>query len=170
VKRELRIRTRRDSPYSRDRRSLSSRRHHIHRTDRTGNPGSSARILEWLRGGGIDAGHRYRHLPASPERWGLLNLVRFPLPTGNTMESPFATVRLRQRVTKGEGSRQNGLLMAFQLLAMTDRYQGCRFWSTRPDSNWGPFSTNHAEEWLVAHTRCALSRSQLYDVFRKRSA
>ena len=33
------------------------------------------------------------------------------------IESPFATVRLRQRVTKGAGSRQKGLLMAFQLLA-----------------------------------------------------
>jgi putative transposase len=37
------------------------------------------------------------------------------------IESPFATVRLRQRVTKGAGSRQKGLLMAFQLLAMAER-------------------------------------------------
>lgn len=36
-------------------------------------------------------------------------------------ESPFATVRLRQRVTKGAGSRRKGLLMAFQLLAMAER-------------------------------------------------
>ena len=28
------------------------------------------------------------------------------------IESPFATVRLRQRVTKGAGSRTKGLLMA----------------------------------------------------------
>ncbi len=34
------------------------------------------------------------------------------LRTGNVIESPFATVRLRQRVTKGAGSRQKGLLMA----------------------------------------------------------
>jgi hypothetical protein len=37
------------------------------------------------------------------------------------IESPFATVRLRQRVTKRAGSRQKGLLMAFQLLAMAER-------------------------------------------------
>jgi hypothetical protein len=30
-------------------------------------------------------------------------------------------VRLRQRVTKGAASRQKGLLMAFQLLAMAER-------------------------------------------------
>jgi hypothetical protein len=30
-------------------------------------------------------------------------------------------VPLRQRVTKGAGSRQKGLLMAFQLLAMAER-------------------------------------------------
>ena len=33
----------------------------------------------------------------------------------------FATVRLRQRVTKGAGSRQKGLLMAFELLDMAQR-------------------------------------------------
>ena len=42
------------------------------------------------------------------------------LRTGNVIESPFATVRLRQRVTKGAGSRQKGLLMAFKLLAMAE--------------------------------------------------
>jgi transposase-like protein len=43
------------------------------------------------------------------------------LRTGNVIESPFATVRLRQRVTKGAGSRQKGLLMAFKLLGMAER-------------------------------------------------
>lgn len=43
------------------------------------------------------------------------------LRTGNVIESPFATVRLRQRVTKGAGSRQKGLLMAFELLVMAER-------------------------------------------------
>ena len=38
--------------------------------------------------------------------------------TSNVIESPFATVRLRQRVTKGAGSRTKGLLMAYKLLAM----------------------------------------------------
>ena len=40
------------------------------------------------------------------------------LRTSNVIESPFATVRLRQRVTKGAGSRTNGLLMAYTLLDM----------------------------------------------------
>ena len=40
------------------------------------------------------------------------------LRTTNAVESSFATVRLRQRVTKGAGSRTKGLLMAFKLLDM----------------------------------------------------
>jgi len=40
--------------------------------------------------------------------------------TSNPIESAFATVRLRQRVTKGAGSRQRGLAMAFKLLAMAE--------------------------------------------------
>lgn len=40
------------------------------------------------------------------------------LRTTNVIESPFATVRLRQRVTKGAGSRTKALLMAFKLLDM----------------------------------------------------
>ena len=32
------------------------------------------------------------------------------------IESSFTTVRLRQRVTKGAGSRTKGLLMAYKLL------------------------------------------------------
>ncbi len=38
----------------------------------------------------------------------------------NVIESAFATVRLRQRVTKGAGTRTRGLTMAFQLLAMAE--------------------------------------------------
>ena len=38
------------------------------------------------------------------------------LRTTNVIESPFATVRLRERATKGAGSRAKGLLMAFKLL------------------------------------------------------
>ena len=61
------------------------------------------------------------------DREALLAFFDFPaehwlhLRTGNVIESPFATVRLRQRVTKGAGSRQKGLLMAFQLLSMAER-------------------------------------------------
>ena len=40
------------------------------------------------------------------------------LRTTNIIESPFSTVRLRQRVTKGAGSRAKGLLMAYKLLDM----------------------------------------------------
>ena len=38
------------------------------------------------------------------------------LRTTNPIESAFATVRLRERATKGAGSRSKGLLMAFKLL------------------------------------------------------
>lgn len=43
------------------------------------------------------------------------------LRTTNIIESPFATVRLRQRVTKGAGSRTKALLMAFKLLDMAQQ-------------------------------------------------
>ncbi len=39
----------------------------------------------------------------------------------NAIESPFATVRLRQRVTKGAGSRTKALLMAYKLLDMAQQ-------------------------------------------------
>lgn len=39
----------------------------------------------------------------------------------NAIESSFATVRLRQRVTKGAGSRTKALLMAFKLLDMAQK-------------------------------------------------
>jgi hypothetical protein len=42
------------------------------------------------------------------------------MPVTNIIESPFATVRLRQRVTKGAGSRTKALMMAFKLLAMAE--------------------------------------------------
>ena len=43
------------------------------------------------------------------------------LRTTNPIESTFATVRLRQRVTKGAGSRPAGLAMAFKLLDSAQR-------------------------------------------------
>ena len=61
------------------------------------------------------------------DREALLAFFSFPaehwrhLRTSNLIESPFATVRLRQRVTKGAGSRTKGLLMAFKLLEMAQR-------------------------------------------------
>jgi transposase-like protein len=43
------------------------------------------------------------------------------LRTTNPVESPFSTVRLRQRVTKGAGSRTKGFLMAYKLLVMFEQ-------------------------------------------------
>lgn len=57
----------------------------------------------------------------------LLTLYDFPaehwqhIRTTNPIESTFATVRLRQRVTKGAGSRQKGLTMAYKLLDMAQQ-------------------------------------------------
>jgi transposase-like protein len=61
-------------------------------------------------------------LTANWER--LITFFDFPaehwkhLRTTNVIESPFATVRLRERATRGAGSRTKGLLMAFKLLEM----------------------------------------------------
>ena len=64
-------------------------------------------------------------LEADPEK--LLTFFDLPaehwkhLRTTNPIESTFATVKLRQRVTKGAGSRSAGLAMAFKLLLMAER-------------------------------------------------
>jgi putative transposase len=56
----------------------------------------------------------------------LLTFYDFPaehwkhIRTSNPIESSFATVRLRQRVTKGPGSRKRGLMMAYKLLRMAE--------------------------------------------------
>ena len=58
------------------------------------------------------------------DREALLAFFEFPaehwkhLRTSNPIESSFATVRLRQRVTKGAGSRAKALTMAFKLLML----------------------------------------------------
>jgi transposase-like protein len=73
-----------------------------------------------------DYGAKYPKAVASLRRDEVELLAFFDFPaehwqhlrTTNVIESPFATVRLRQRVTKGAGSRQKGLLMAFKLLLM----------------------------------------------------
>jgi len=58
------------------------------------------------------------------DRDSLLTFFDFPaehwkhLRTTNPIESVFATVRLRQRVTKGAGSRKKALLMAWKLADM----------------------------------------------------
>ncbi len=54
----------------------------------------------------------YFSLPA--EHWVHLR-------TTNVIESSFATLRLRHRVTKGSGSRTKGISMAFKLLTMAEK-------------------------------------------------
>ena len=60
----------------------------------------------------------------------LLTFYQFPaahwihLRTTNPIESTFATVRARPRVTKGAGTRRRGLVMAYKLLdAAQDRWR-----------------------------------------------
>ena len=73
-----------------------------------------------------DYGPKYPKAVTTLERDAdaLLTFFDFPaehwkhLRTSNVIESPFATVRLRERVTKGAGSRTKGLLMAYKLLDM----------------------------------------------------
>jgi hypothetical protein len=47
------------------------------------------------------------------------------LRTTNPIESTFATVRLREGVTKGAGSRTAGLTMAFKLLTVAEGHWRC---------------------------------------------
>lgn len=61
------------------------------------------------------------------DRDRLLTFFDFPaehwrhLRTSNPIESAFSTVRLRQRVTKGAGTRTKALTMAFKLLDMAQK-------------------------------------------------
>jgi transposase-like protein len=64
------------------------------------------------------------------DRDSLLTFFDFPaehwkhLRTSNPIESAFSTVRLRQRITKGAGTRTKALTMAFKLLDMAqDRWR-----------------------------------------------
>jgi putative transposase len=56
----------------------------------------------------------------------LLTFYDFPaehwqhIRTSNPVESTFSTVRLRQRITKGPGSRKRGVTMAYKLLRMAE--------------------------------------------------
>lgn len=54
------------------------------------------------------------HFELPAEHWKHLR-------TTNPIESTFATVKLRQRVTKGAGSRNAGLAMAYRLLLLAER-------------------------------------------------
>ena len=79
-----------------------------------------------------DYGDKYPKAIASLRRDQdqLLTFFDFPaehwqhIRTSNPIESTFSTVRLRQRVTKGPGSRTRGLTMAFKLIQMAqDRWR-----------------------------------------------
>jgi len=76
-----------------------------------------------------DFGAKYPKAVASLRRNQdkLLTFFDFPaehwvhIRTTNPIESSFATVRLRQRVTKGPGSRKRGLMLAYKLLRMAEQ-------------------------------------------------
>lgn len=70
-------------------------------------PKATAKITDEL-----DVLLEFYHYPA--EHWVHLR-------TTNPIESTFATVRLRQRVTKGPGSRAAGVVMAFKLMEAAQR-------------------------------------------------
>jgi transposase-like protein len=90
------------------------------------NAPTRARAKEEIARFESDYGAKYPKAIASLRRdeEALLAFYDFPaehwvhIRTTNPIESTFATVRLRQRVTKGPGSKKRGLLMAFKLLDM----------------------------------------------------
>ena len=61
-----------------------------------------------------DQEYLYTHFDFPAEHWKHIRST-------NVIESAFATLRLRQRVTKGAGSRSKGLTMAFKLLEMAQQ-------------------------------------------------
>ncbi len=79
----------------------------------------------------FDRAYRDRHSKAveclRKDEDRLLTFLDFPtehwthLRTTNVIESAFATVRLRQKITKGPGSRTKGLTMAYKLLEMAQQ-------------------------------------------------
>ena len=111
--------------------------------------GCPAEVRPPLRQEGARGDHQRREQgPRAGRREGVLRRVRRPVPQGrgedhrrprrarvlrlsrrtrvhlrttNPIGSAFATVRLRQRVTKGPGSRAAGIAMAFKLLESAER-------------------------------------------------
>jgi putative transposase len=65
---------------------------------------------------GVGSGWRRRSLVAHSDTYDYPAEHWIHLRTTNPIESTFATVRLRQRVTKGPGSRAAGVAMAFKLI------------------------------------------------------
>jgi transposase-like protein len=58
------------------------------------------------------------HQEQLPTDFGLPAEHRLHLRSTNPIDPTFATVRVRERVTKGTGSRRVGLTVAFKLLMM----------------------------------------------------
>jgi transposase-like protein len=77
------------------------------------------------------------------------------LRTTNVIESAFATVRSRERATRGAGSRTKGLLMAFKLLEMASNAGGvstaltCCRWCARVRSLSTEFAPNPSARLLT---------------------
>jgi transposase-like protein len=92
------------------------------------NAPTRALAMEGIEAFEADYGAKYPRAVESLKRdeEALLAFYDFPaehwkhIRTTNPIESPFATVRLRQRVTKGPGSPKRGCLMAFKLLTMAE--------------------------------------------------
>ena len=84
---------------------------------------------EQVRAFAKEYGDRYPKAVASliKDEEKLLSYYDFPaahwqtIRSTNVIESAFATVKLRTRVTKGAGTRTRGLTMAFQLLVMAEK-------------------------------------------------
>lgn len=80
------------------------------------------------------------------------------LRTTNPIESTFATVRLRQRITKGLGSRAAGIDMAYKLIQSAQHSVGVKLPSSTP----GIFTPSCRSRWYETPTRrckcCCCSR------------
>ena len=112
----------------------------------------------------------------------LLMLFDFPaeywihLRTTNPVESPFATVKARTRVTKGAGSRKASLAMAFKLLLAAEKHwrrvnvphlvvlvkAGVKF----PDGQAEMFQLEAPDACLFTHTPsvCAASEALIHNI------
>ena len=90
----------------------------------------------------------------------LLTFYDFPaehwihLKTSNPIESTFATVRLRTKVTKGPGCRAAGLAMAFKLIeSAQDRWRAVNGPTSSPWSAPGPSSRRECLSRTPSRTR-----------------
>jgi len=112
----------------------------------------------------------------------LLTFFDFPaehwihLRTTNPVESPFATVKARTKVTKGAGSRKAGLAMAFKLLLAAEKHWrrvnapqlvplvrvGVKFPNGRADML--RLETSHACLLTHAPSECAATQTSIHNI------